>query len=399
MKRTKIVLLLFSLMAWGSNIKADNVITANDVNIRPGGTTELVVSLENDADFNVYAYDFRLYLPDGIEVAKKDNGSYIYELKERNADHGTNVQMTSDGAVQFGVNSPELYLTGTSGPVLGITLKASAELAEGNYQASIQRITYANKEAQTVHPADITFNIVVKDLVVLDETATEAPAPTDGPVNVQLNRTIKGGEWSTIVLPFAATGDQVKAAYGDDVQLSAFTDWSKEEDDNGAIIAINVNFTEAAVQDGIPANTPMLIKVSENVTEATFDGVTLEPDEEPMVRVGKTASKRGYFYGTYVTTQVPEENVFICGNKFYYSRGATTIKGYRGYFLFHDVLDAYYAGADVKFNFNIGGHPTAIEGISTAEAKGAAYDLGGRRIARPQQRGIYIVDGRKKLVY
>lgn len=110
-----------------------------------------------DADFKVYAYDFRLYLPDGIEVDTKANGSFNFTLKERNANHSTNVQKTSDGAIQFGVNSPTLYLTGESGPVLGIVLKASAELAEGSYQATIERITYANKEAQTDVPENTLF--------------------------------------------------------------------------------------------------------------------------------------------------------------------------------------------------------------------------------------------------
>lgn len=185
--KEKILLLSFSfLIAWNIGLHADNVISVNPISIRPGSTAELVVSLENDADFKVYAYDFRLYLPDGIEVDTKANGSFNFTLKERNADHSTNVQKTSDGAIQFGVNSPTLYLTGESGPVLGIVLKASAELAEGSYQATIERITYANKEAQTVHPANISFNIEVKNLVVLDENSTEMPVATNGTVDVNV---------------------------------------------------------------------------------------------------------------------------------------------------------------------------------------------------------------------
>ena len=202
--KEKILLLSFSfLSAWNIGLHADNIISVNEVSIRPGSTAELIVSLENDADFKVYAYDFRLYLPDGIEVDTKANGSYNFTLKERNADHSTNVQMTSDGAIQFGVNSPTLYLTGNSGPVLGIILKASAGLAEGTYQASIERITYANKEAQTVHPVNITFDIEVRNLVVLDENSTIMPEATNGTVDVNVLRTIRGGNWQTIVLPFA----------------------------------------------------------------------------------------------------------------------------------------------------------------------------------------------------
>ena len=80
-KMKKLSLTLLLLMGLGSMVMANNVITTNEVTIRPGGTAELIVSLENDADFNVYAYDFRLYLPEGIEVVK--DGSYVYALSGR----------------------------------------------------------------------------------------------------------------------------------------------------------------------------------------------------------------------------------------------------------------------------------------------------------------------------
>ena len=102
----------------------------------------------------------------------------------------------------------------------------------------------------------------------------------------------------------------MKSAFGDDVQLAMFQAWSSEEDDGGAIVGIDVEFALADADDGIEANTPMLIKVSQAVTEATFDGVVIEPEEEPFVQVGKKSSERGWFYGTYAVQTVPEENAF-----------------------------------------------------------------------------------------
>ena len=134
----KKIRLLLPLLLCGlySSVMAENVITTNDVVIRPGGTAELVVSLQNDADFQVYAYDFRLYLPDGITVVKDD--SYVYALSSRHSGHAVNVQQTTDGAVQFGVSSPEAYLTGTAGPVIGIKLQADKSLdADVTLPASI----------------------------------------------------------------------------------------------------------------------------------------------------------------------------------------------------------------------------------------------------------------------
>ena len=389
----------FFLFVWNIGLHADNIISVNEVSIRPGSTAELIVSLENDVDFKVYAYDFRLYLPDGIEVDTKANGSYNFTLKERNADHSTNVQMTSDGAIQFGVNSPTLYLTGNSGPVLGIILKASAELAEGTYQASIERITYANKEAQTVHPADITFNIEVNNLVVLDENSTEMPVASNGTVNVNVLRTIKGGNWQTIVLPFAMTEEQVTDVFGDDVELADFAGYETQENDGGDVVGIKVNFNTIT---SIEANHPCIIKVSQDLTSFSVEGVIIEePEDEPTVAaVRRTKKQWSELIGTYVAqTEVPENTLFLNSNKFYYSDGTIKMKGYRAYFDFYDVLTEIEEGSGVKMFFDIDDEETGIKRFDNEQSsKDDIYDLSGRKIAQKQQKGIYIVNGKKVVI-
>ena len=395
--KEKILLLSFSfLFAWSIGLHADNIISVNEVSIRPGSTAELIVSLENDADFKVYAYDFRLYLPDGIEVDTKANGSYNFTLKERNADHSTNVQMTSDGAIQFGVNSPTLYLTGNSGPVLGIILKASAELAEGTYQASIERITYANKEAQTVHPDNISFDIEVRNLVVLDENSEEMPVASNGTVDVDVLRTIRGGNWQTIVLPFAMTEEQVANAFGEDVELADFAGYTVQENGDGDIVGIKVNFNALT---SIEANHPCIIKVSQDISSFSVEGVTIEePEEEPTVATVKRTRKQwSELIGTYVAqTEVPENTLFLNSNKFYYSDGTIKMKGYRAYFDFYDVLTKIEDGAGVKMSFDIDDEETGIKGIGYGQwTTGDIYDLSGRKINKMPKRGIYIVNGKK----
>lgn len=398
--KEKILLLSFSfLIAWNIGLHADNIISVNPISIRPGSTAELVVSLENDADFKVYAYDFRLYLPDGIEVDTKANGSFNFTLKERNADHSTNVQKTSDGAIQFGVNSPTLYLTGESGPVLGIVLKASAELAEGSYQATIERITYANKEAQTVHPANISFNIEVKNLVVLDENSTEMPVATNGTVDVNVLRTIKGGNWQTIVLPFAMTEEQVKDAFGADAELADFAGYEAQENVDEDVVGIKVKFNTIT---SIEANHPCIIKVSQDITSFSVKGITIEePEEEPTVATVKRTRKQwSELIGTYVAqTEVPENTLFINGNKFYYSDGTIKMKGYRAYFDFYDVLTKIEEGSGVKMFFDSDDEEDGIKGIDQeVRTKDDIYDLSGRKISQRLQQGIYIVNGKKVIV-
>ena len=161
-------------------------------------------------------------------------------------------------------------------------------------------------------------------------------------------------------------------------------------------MGIDVTFSNVDAADGIEANTPLLIKVSKDIETSVFESVTIEPEDEPVVQVGKKAAQRGYFHGTYVTQKVPEENLFISNNRFYYSTGNSTIKGYRGYFEFRDVLDAYYDVASVKFNLYIDGEATHIrESIMSEEENHTWYDLCGRKMIQPKQKGIYIIKGKK----
>lgn len=400
MKNRKLFTLLLLLAGLGSTAMADNVITTNEVVIRPGGTTELIVNLENDADFKVYAYDFRLYLPDGIEVAKKDNGKYIYELAARNADHSSDVQMTTDGAVQFGVNSSSLYLTGTEGPVLSITLKADATLAEGTYQASIKKITYANKEAQTVHPDDVTFSIEVNSQVVLDEESTTVPVAESG-ANVLVKRTINADEWSTICLPFAMSSEQVKAAFGDDVKLADFDGVETTFDDADNVVNIEAKFHDVTA---IEANHPYIIMVSKKIEKFTVDNVDIIPEEdEAYIEFdnGKSGSRRvlySGFYGTYhAETTLDEFMLFLSENKFWYSKGKTKMKAFRAYFDFVDVLtEVENAGARISMTF--GDETTGIGMNGDVDAPTAIYDMLGRKVEKPSRKGLYIKNGEKVVI-
>lgn len=282
-----------------------------------------------------------------------------------------------------------------------VEFTVDANMLLGEYNVTLTNMTLIGDGRFPVPEVTFKLNVVNVHTVILDENADTAPATSEEPINVRLNRTIKANQWSTICLPFTATGEQVKAAFGNDVELSKFTGWESEEDDDGAIVAINVTFTGDDVENGIEANTPMLIRVSKDITNPlSFEGIIMEPEDEPVVQVGKKASQRGYFYGTYASTKVPAENLFISDNKFYYSVGKTSIKGYRGYFEFRDVLDGFYDIASVKFNIWICDEETHIEDINKVEwtkDDSPIFNLAGQRVNKQQQKGVYIVNGKKIL--
>ena len=246
---------------------------------------------------------------------------------------------------------------------------------------------------EDIAEASFTVKVVNAHNIILDENATEAPAAATG-VNVTVKRTINANEWSTICLPFAMNAEQVKAAFGEGVELADFTSWSSEGDDVADVASITVVFTNVSE---IEANHPYIIKVGKDVTWFAVEGVDIAPEADVEYVVGRGKTK-GTMYGTYTVSTVPEEMVFLgTGNKFWYSTGKTPILAFRGYFEFKDVLDAYYeaeAGARIKMSFD--DTATGINGVNI-NVDGEYYNLNGLRVETPAK-GIYIKDGKKVVV-
>lgn len=393
--KKNIFLLLTACFINMGQAAAGNVLTVGDVVVPQGGQATIEIDCEFDTEFT--AFELQIVLPDGVSLVTDE---YSYPVIEKAFDSNhilTGNQLPSNGNYKITCRSMENLSMPTSGALFRVTVQAEANLTVGTtLTGSIVGCEFTRTaDSMGEMLDDVDFPIYITEYrTVLDEnSATPPEAAAD--VDVLLNRTINANEWSTICLPFTATGEQVKTAFGDDVQLASFTGWESEEDGNGAIVAINVMFTSVNADEGIAANTPMLIKVSEAVTEATFDGVTLEPAEEPMVQVGKKASERGWFYGTYAKSIVPEENLFLSGNAFWYSTGNTAIKGFRGYFEFRDVLDAYYNDSEVKVHMFFDDDATGIETIDHSSLNiDHYYNLAGQRVGKGYK-GVVIENGKK----
>ena len=374
---------------------ATNRLTVSDVNVAQGGEATLEIGCEFDTEYT--AFELQLALPEGLSLKTDDEG---YPVVERAFDTNhilTGNLLPSNGNYKITCRSMDNLSMPTSGVLFRLTMMADASLALGtSLNATVTACEFtrtADSQGESLDDVPFTVNIT-EFRTILDEASTTMPV-AEANANVRVLRTIKANDWSTICLPFAMTEAQVKTAFGNDVELGDFSSWTSEEDDEGAIVAINVGFTTV---NEIEANHPYIIKVSEKVTEFTVDGVDIDPEEEPVVQVGRKASERGYMYGTYVATTVPEENVFLTGNQFWYSTGKTPIKGMRGYFEFRDVLDAYYdaAGAGARITMSFGDNTTT--GVQmTANRKyenSKCFDLQGRRVTNPGK-GLYIQNGKK----
>ena len=251
-------------------------------------------------------------------------------------------------------------------------------------------VPYGCKGVYETAPYWKDFKKIVEltERVILDETATSAPAVASN-VDVCVKRTIKGGEWGTICLPFAMTEAQVKEAFGDDVLLGDFNDYVYDD----AAQSISVKFNAATA---IEANHPYIIKVCTDVTEFTVDGVEIDPEEAPTINFGTALEPRA-FIGCYVAGTVIDNGcLFLNEGKFWHSAGTTRIKAFCSYFNFVDRLADSSDGARIQIVF--GNVTTGISQLSGVQsASGEYYDLQGRRVLAPT-RGVYVKDGKKIIV-
>lgn len=399
-------MLLTALVAYCGGAMADGL-EVQDVNISQGGEATLEIALENpETPFTAFQFDVEL--AEGITVATNDKGEFVYEKGERLNEKFSLMLAQPNALVNtyrvLGYYTVTQPIPSTTGAIVKITIKADAALAVGTTHVCKLFAINLTEPDETKHTPDaITFNVKIteKAYTILDETSTTAPVASDGPVDIKVNRTIQANEWSTLVLPFDMTEAQLKEALGSDVKLAEFVDYEAEYTGDD-VTGLTVNFKATNLSDGFYANYPYLVKTSKDITEF-FVTATIDPDEEDAVAEftnGKTGPKKevyGKLIGTYhAGDAIPADGLFLSGNEFWYSTGATIIKAFRAYFMLNEVLSRV---AEAKVRFIVGEDATAIEGITPYMEDGVWYTLDGRQLnGKPTEKGVYIVNNKKVII-
>lgn len=396
----KKVLLFFSLVAMAFNAYADNYVTIDDVRVRPGGRADVVLKYHFDSD-KICAYQLDLQFPEGItmDVESAVSGpttpsTFIVGNNDLGNGHYRYATFS------FGNGTGNEPITDHEGVLLTFTIYADASLTNGSeLDASAYELIFPENNGTQYDLPNIDFKIIIDEnagYVDLLETSTTAPEDAND-VDVRVYRTFTDGEWSTICLPFDMTEEQVKASFGDGVELGNFVGWEAIENEAGDVSTINVSFDPVT---SIEANHPYIIKTTAATYPIIVERVNIAVEDEPSVEVRHSSRIRSYMYGTYVAnTKVPDLGLFLANNKFWYSTGKTSMKAFRAYFELFDVLTSV-EDAGAKISFNIGGVPTSIEGVST-KAEGSNDDIfsvSGMNVGKDAsrlQRGVYIVNGKK----
>lgn len=393
--------IFFAFVAFVFGIAQANAqsITFENVSLPEKGQAELVVNYSTGGK-TIVSYGFSIKLPEGLSFVMTDGEPNVtYE-------GGKGVNLTyKDGNFGFLPKNDEVQITG-DGVLLKLTLQAGENLKQNDeFEVEVTSLGMTDSDLKDVPIANTQFTVkIVENRIELNETVGVTDETPTGVQNVLVKRTLKAGNWGTICLPFAMTGDQVKAAFGEGVEIGDFTGYDPTYDDDDFVTSIKVNFSSVDITSGMVANHPYIIKVEDAISEFRCDNVEIAPSEEPIVHFG-TNRKYKDFVGTYSVINnlgsTDEPCLFLSGNKFYYATGNTKLKAFRGYFAFYEFLKEFDPEAGAKISISVDGEATSIDGIGMQRIAEGVYDLSGRKIQLENgdlnklQKGVYIIDGKK----
>lgn len=280
----------------------------------------------------------------------------------------------------------KVTITDVATNTVEVNAQESAEITSNN-----QSIVMALSSALKPGIKKIRFDFVkenesewlynIKDICFLKRSLNEgydytAVAATS--VDVVLTRSISKDNWSTIVLPFAMTSDQISAAFGSDAKVAALT----------SATADALTFSTVTAME---ANKPYAIKVATDFTSATINNVTIIAGT-PTQTVGNWN-----FVGTYENGTIPDGSYYFSSNKLWQASGTgIRMKPFRAYF------NSASGAREIKFLIDEDGQTTALgtlraDGSMSTQAEGMFYSISGQHIAKPTK-GLYIVNGKKVII-
>ena len=230
--------------------------------------------------------------------------------------------------------------------------------------------------------------------ITLDENGDNIVEAAEN-VNVTLKRTLYGdGGWNTLCVPFSLNTAQVKAAFGNDVELRK-------------LAGVNGNTITFEPETKVEAGVPYLIKLSEANAKGTytFTGVnTIAVTKADAIGTDQLKAAIS-FVGIYSSQDVAgwategEDYVACLGadNMFFKAKAGTKMKGFRAFFLIPENTPASAVKAVID------GTATGIEDlvIDGVKANGRVYNLNGQYVGNSLnglQPGLYIQNGKKIVV-
>lgn len=232
--------------------------------------------------------------------------------------------------------------------------------------------------------------------VELRETATDYTAPSlesGSEAVVHLYRKLTLNAWNSFCIPFSVDNTQLKAQFGDGVQVAEFTSYVKG----------TLNFTPVNAVEAAKPYLLMPTKVCAADEYYTFGNITEFAEQPQNVRlVDETDNSTCTYTPSFVSTTAPSRTYVLSKNKMYHLTSDMTMKGFRGYFSVESP-----SGEAKAIDWQLDDSAAGITAPSNSDAKkgNAVYTLGGQLVLRRSSstadnslpKGAYIINGKKTI--
>lgn len=206
--------------------------------------------------------------------------------------------------------------------------------------------------------------------------------------NFYLDRTLTKDVWNTFASPFAIASGDMEKYFGAGAKVRKLCSTTIKEGN-----VLSLNFENATKID---VGYPYIVKPTVNVVDPTFADVNdyvysyTHPTRTTYVDFEPTLGKK-------TITLIPEDVLMMTTEgKLVHPSNLGDIKGYRGYFVLHEAASQARA-----FVINFGdGETTEIDAtlVNSEIVNSDVYDLQGRKVTQPTNKGIYIQSGRKVII-
>lgn len=151
----RIILAIVSLLALVNQVSAEDKVTIENFSISVGETKEVSITLDNDVAYAAFQFD--LYLPEGLTVTE-------YSADNTRIPKGTTLEMNKQdaGFYRFVAAAMDLEeIKGNSGSIITIKVMADENLAGGTMTGYFRKVKLSKLDGTGVSYAEMSFPIAV----------------------------------------------------------------------------------------------------------------------------------------------------------------------------------------------------------------------------------------------
>ena len=294
----RLAFIIIALLACFGNSYAEDKLQVEEVLIVPGKTAKFNIVLSNpDAQYTAIQAD--LYLPEGIDLETKGD-DYQYELSRVAESHSLDIGKKTGFYRLILSSSKSEVLSGTSGKVISLTVKADASLTEGAKEGSLKSIKLAKVDGSGLVIEQAAYSVTVTQLNV---TAPEGKTNLVYSGNAQ--DLVTAGSTSDGEMQYSLDGTNYGTAIPQGIDAKEYTVYYKVADNLGQNLVDPASFKVTIAAKTVSSPT---ITLSE--TNNTYDGQAKEPTV--TVKDGETTIPASEYTVSYSNnTNVGTANVTI----------------------------------------------------------------------------------------